>query len=200
VSSQQSDQKCPAMQMLDHGNQFKLVLVVAPPGSGKSRLIRQWARHRAKSFPWPPLWIIAGHNTKNLADFLNKLSKDITSWDKNSEAHAEVQKILFSEKIAFRPDNPDAIQELPHQLENIVNQLLNRLMRVPGDRFIIILNYHNFHDPGIHHVIGYLIEYLPPNIHVIISSQDHPALPIPRFRARRELLEIDPDDLNCVSK
>jgi ATP/maltotriose-dependent transcriptional regulator MalT len=41
----------------------------------------------------------------------------------------------------------------------------------------------------------YIIDYLPPNFHLIISSQDNPSPQIARLRARRELLEIDPQDL-----
>lgn len=198
MSTQQPDQNCPALRMLDHGNQYKLVLIVAPPGAGKNRLIRQWAQHGAKHCLASPLWIIVDDKTRNLPDFLNKLSSEITRWDQNIEAEAEFQSALLLERNEYSPNDAEVIQGLSHQIENLVNQLLNRLMQLPGDRFIIILNYHNFLDPRIHPVIGYLIEYFPPNMHMIISSQDHPPLPIPRFRARRELLEIDPDDLNTV--
>ena len=177
--------------MLDHGNQYKLVLLVAPVGTGKNRLIQQWAQQRSKPFSGSLLWIAADKKTMNLPDFLKELSNEITRWDKNIEAHAEVQEALQMKQIDDHPIDPGAIQEFPHQLENLVNQQLNRLMQLPGDRFIIILNYHKFDDPRIHPVIGYLIDYLPPNIHMIISSEDHPSLPIPRYRARRELLEID---------
>lgn len=186
--------------MLNHGNQYKLVLLVAPPGAGKTRLINQWSQQKEKIFCCPPLRIVVDNKTKKLSDFLKKLSNGITMWDQNSEANVEAHRGLHMEQIDYGPNDPDAIQGVSDQLENILNQFLNRLMHLPGDRFIIIENYHNFHDPMIHTVIAYLIDFLPPNIHMIISSQDQPALPIPRLRARRELIEIEPEDMKSVSK
>ena len=184
--------------MLDHGNQYKLVLIVAPPGAGKNRLIRQWAQHGAMHCLASPLWLIVDHKTRNLPDFLNKLSSEITRWDQNIEAEAEFQRAFLLEHNEYSPNDAEVIQGLSHPIENLVNQLLNRLMQLPGERFIIILNYHKFLDPRIHPVIGYLIEYFPPNMHMIISSQDHPPLPIARFRARRETKRTAPSPTACL--
>jgi LuxR family maltose regulon positive regulatory protein len=200
VSSQQSDQICPALEMLDRGNQYKLVLLTAPSGAGKARLIRQWSKQNEKTFCCPPLWIVVDNKTKQLSGFLEKLANGITMWDQNFEANAEAYRGLYMQQSDSGANEPNAVQGVSEQLENILIQLLNRLMHLPGDRFIIIENYHTFHDPMIHTVIGYLIDFLPPNMHLIITSQDQPALPIPRLRARRELIEIQPEDLKSVPK
>lgn len=121
-------------------------------------------------------------------------------WDQNTAGKVGAHRDLQLEQSDFAPHDPDSVKGVSDQLENILNQLLNRLMQLPGDRFIIIENYHNFHDPMIHTVIGYLIDFLPPNIHMIITSQDQPALPIPRLRVRRELIEIEPEDMKIISK
>ena len=186
--------------MLDHGNQYKLVLLVAPPGTGKASLIHQWSQQNENTLCCPPLWIIVDNKTKQLPGLLKKLSNGITMWDQNITGNAEAYRDLHMQQSDYAPNDPDAIQGVTDKLENILNQLLNRLMQFPGDRFIIIENYHSFHDPMIHTVIGYLIDYLPPNIHLIITSQDQPALPIPRLRARRELIEIQPEDMKSISK
>jgi LuxR family maltose regulon positive regulatory protein len=200
VSSQQPEQNCPALEMLDHGNRCKLVLLVAPAGAGKTRLIRQWSQQNEETLCWSLLWIVVENKTRNLSGFLKKLSNGITMWDQNIEANAEVSVEIQKEQIEFAPHDPEDIPDVSPHLETILNQLLNRLMHLPRDRFIIILNYQNFHDPRIHSVIGYLLDFLPQNIHMIISSEEQPALPIPRLRARRELIEIDPDDMKSGSK
>jgi hypothetical protein len=46
-------------------------------------------------------------------------------------------------------------------------------------------------------MVAFLIDYLLPNFHLIITSQVYPPLQIPRLRTRRELLEIGPEDLHC---
>lgn len=189
----------PVQVMLDHGNQFKVVLIIAPAGAGKHRLIQQWVQKLLEQSVPSPLWIYAANGTMNLLDFLTMLIHQLTSWDQYFGSLLEGQKPYLTDQPGYDPINPRTNREIYPRLENLLNQMLNRLMQFQEDRYIIILNYHKFRDPEIHLVIGYLIDFLPQNIHLIISSQEPPALQIPRLRARRELLEIGPEDLKYVS-
>lgn len=195
MSTPQSDQFCPAQELLDHGNQYKLILIVASSGTGKIRLIQQWVQKWEKTSQSLPIWIFIDSRTNNFSEFLNKLTSEFIKWDPIFEAH--VDEFMASVKGQFENDSPDSevILGVQPQIENFVNQLLNGMMQLTGDRFIIILNYDLIRDQRIHSMIEYLIDYLPPNIHLIISSQDYPPLQIPRLRARRELLEIGSDDI-----
>ncbi len=85
--------------------------------------------------------------------------------------------------------------ELSPTIEAVLVELINGLIHLSGDRFIILENYHRIQDEEIHRMIAYLIDYLPPNFHLIITSQVSPPLQIPRLRVRRELLEIGPENL-----
>ena len=80
-------------------------------------------------------------------------------------------------------------------IETVLTGLINGLIHLDGDRFLILVNYHIIHDSGIHGMVAYLIDYLPPNFHLIIASQVKPRLQIPRLRVRRELLEINSQDM-----
>jgi LuxR family maltose regulon positive regulatory protein len=73
--------------------------------------------------------------------------------------------------------------------------LINTLIPLEGDRFLILDNYQFIHEPNVHGMVAYLIDYLPPNFHLIIASQVKPPLQIPRLRVRKELLEINPEDM-----
>ncbi len=59
---------------------------------------------------------------------------------------------------------------------------------------MIFDNYQIIREPKIHGIVANLIDYLPPNFHLIIASKNKPPLQIPRLRVRRELLEIDLKD------
>jgi LuxR family maltose regulon positive regulatory protein len=196
VSTQPSNQVCPAQSLLDHGNQYKVVLLVAPSGAGKQRLIQRWLEQSAVS----PVWISVDHQDTNLQDFLGMFFVELTRWDQNFAGLVEGRAGSSADQNGYHPTDPGTMQGMQPGLENLLIQTLNCLMELPDDRHIIIHNYHNLRDPGIHPVISYLIDYLPPNIHLIISSQELPALQIPRLRARRELLEIGPGDLDCAGK
>ena len=121
---------------------------------------------------------------------------ELTRWDQKFKTLRDDLVETSADLPGFHPADPQSIHDVPPGLENILNQILNRLMQFTDHRYINILNYHNIRDPRIHPVIAYLIDYMPPGIHLIITSQEQPALQIPRLRARRELLEIGPQDLD----
>lgn len=199
MSTPSSNQIHPAQAMLDHGNLCKVILIVGPPGAGKERLIQKWGQQLDEQSVPSPLWISGANETTELLDFLNMLFTELTRWDQCFESLLEVLEPSHVDQPGYDPTDPGTSREIHPRLENLLNQMLNRLMQFPEDRYIIIMNYHNFRDPRIHPVISYLIDFLPPKIHLIISSQELPALQIPRLRARRELLEIGPEDLEYVS-
>jgi LuxR family maltose regulon positive regulatory protein len=52
----------------------------------------------------------------------------------------------------------------------------------------------------IHHGIRLLIDYQPPQMHLLIASREEPPLQIARLRARRQLVEIGPDIFEYLSQ
>ena len=43
--------------------------------------------------------------------------------------------------------------------------------------------------------MAFLLEHLPPQIHLVLASRAHPALPLARLRGRGELVEVRAADL-----
>jgi LuxR family maltose regulon positive regulatory protein len=43
--------------------------------------------------------------------------------------------------------------------------------------------------------LTYLLDHFPPSLHLIITTREDPALPLPRYRARGQLLELREADL-----
>ena len=56
-------------------------------------------------------------------------------------------------------------------------------------------DYHVINAPGVHEGMAYLLDHLPPQIHLVIASRADPALPLARLRARGQLVEIRAADL-----
>ena len=44
-------------------------------------------------------------------------------------------------------------------------------------------------------MVAFLLEQLPPALHLVIASREDPPLPLPRLRARRQLVEVRTADL-----
>jgi LuxR family maltose regulon positive regulatory protein len=48
--------------------------------------------------------------------------------------------------------------------------------------------------------MAFLLERLPPQIHLVIATRADPALPLARLRARAELVEVRADDLRFTAE
>ena len=56
-------------------------------------------------------------------------------------------------------------------------------------------DYHVIDSPEVHSGMEFLLDHLPTRLHVVIASRADPALPLPRLRARGELVEVRAADL-----
>ena len=69
---------------------------------------------------------------------------------------------------------------------------------IAGDEHEIVLvldDYHVIDAQPIHEAIAFLLEHLPPHLHLVIASRADPPLPLARLRARGELTELRAADL-----
>ena len=83
----------------------------------------------------------------------------------------------------------------PPPIETILATLLNELSAVPNDVVLVLDDYHVIDAHDIHDGMAFLLEHLPPQIHLVITTRADPALPLARLRARGELVEIRAADL-----
>ncbi len=196
MASQRSHQQYTALQKLQLAGGYRLVLIVAPSGAGKTDLLQQWCRMVLATTLIPPLYfdLKSQHNRPKL--FLGGLLSELGIWDHHIPnliiLAPEIVKVAPSGNIATSKSYTD----LSPAFEGVIIELVNTLIPLEGDRFLILDNYQIIHEPDIHGMVAYLIDYLPPNFHLIITSQVNPPLQIPRLRVRRELLEIGPEDMH----
>ena len=82
-------------------------------------------------------------------------------------------------------------------MRSVLQTLLNRLA-AQHEQFILILDdYHLITEQAIHTSLTYLLEHLPPQLHLILATRADPPLPISLLRARGHLLELRTDELRC---
>jgi LuxR family maltose regulon positive regulatory protein len=88
----------------------------------------------------------------------------------------------------FRTPQPIPNDTVPTIL---INDLTNH-----GRSLVLVLDdYHVIQTPSIHAGLQFLLEHLPPNFHIILSTRTDPPWPLSRFRARNQLIEIRAQDL-----
>jgi len=100
-----------------------------------------------------------------------------------------------SEKLLSQLDQPQ-----PVEVENILTALINSLLEYTtrlglNHLFLVLDDYHVIVNDVIHKAITLMLEYMPPQMHLIITSRFDPPLPLHRWRAKNQVLEIRAADL-----
>jgi LuxR family transcriptional regulator, maltose regulon positive regulatory protein len=86
----------------------------------------------------------------------------------------------------------------PQPLNAILTALTNAFVAgAPEGRPVVLAldDYHVITTPAIHDGLVFLIDHLPPELQLVITSRIDPPLPLTRWRARGELAELRASDL-----
>lgn len=83
----------------------------------------------------------------------------------------------------------------PYPIESVLTALINDLTGFRKDFTVVLDDYHLIAAEPIHAGIAFLLDHLPPKMHLIISTRVDPPLPLAHFRGKGTLLEIRADDL-----
>src|SRR5215210_1489617 len=164
-------------EKLEEGLGCRLTLVSAPAGFGKSTLLGAW---------------ISDHSVGRPVAWLSLDSAD------NDPARFWRYFIVAVDRL--HPGAGDASLELlgspqAPPIEATLTTLLNELAYLPSDAVLVLDDYHLIESGAIHEALAFLIDHLPPQMHLIISTRADPSLPLSRLRARGQLNELRADDL-----
>ena len=164
-------------ERLSHGAESALTLVSAPAGFGKTTLLAEWlaaAPADGRSVAW--LWLDQRDNDTALF------------WT----------YLVAALKTAAPGEGASALSLLqPPQPPNEAGlvTLLNDLDAISNDVVLVLDDYHVIDARDVQGGMAFLLEHLPPQIHLMIGSRTDPALPLARLRGRGELVEIRAADL-----
>jgi LuxR family maltose regulon positive regulatory protein len=169
------------VERLTRALEAKLTLVSAPPGFGKTTLVAEWLAETHVDAAW--LSLDPGDNRQ-------------TFWSYLVAALQTVQPGIGESTAALlQSPQPPPIESLLATLLNEVTALNTR----PGDLVLVLDDYHVIDDGAIHAGIAFLLDHLPPKLHVVVVSRADPPLPLARLRVRGQLVEIRAIDLRFSS-
>ncbi|HLY26181.1 MAG TPA: LuxR C-terminal-related transcriptional regulator, partial [Aggregatilineales bacterium] len=83
----------------------------------------------------------------------------------------------------------------PPPTESILTALLNDIATAPDDFALVLDDYHVVESERVDSALTFLIEHLPPQMHVVIATREDPHLPLAQLRARGQLTELRAADL-----
>ncbi|MHB8958779.1 MAG: MalT transcriptional regulator family protein [Candidatus Limnocylindrales bacterium] len=66
---------------------------------------------------------------------------------------------------------------------------------MPSDAVLVLDDYHVLDARPVDDALAFLVEHLPPQLHLVIATREDPALPLARLRARGQLTELRGADL-----
>ncbi len=155
---------------------FRLLLVSAPAGYGKTTLLSAWAREQ------PAAWLSLDEGDNDPARFT-----------------AHLIAALQTREPSVGQDVLDALRALqPPPLESLYVALVNQLDAVASPLALVLDDYHLITSLPIHQAMTFLLDHLPGQMRVVIATRSDPLLPLARLRGRGHLLELRQDDLRLT--
>ena len=174
----------PRPQLLERLNQglklgHKLTLISAPAGFGKTTLAGEWVTGLER----PAAWLSLDEGDNDPTRFLTYL---VTA----------LQTVNLSkfEGILAMIQSP---QPLPP--ESILTALLNEISTAPDAFVLVIDDYHLIDAAPVNDALTFLLDHLPPQMHLVIATREDPLLPLARLRVRGHLTELRAADLRFSS-
>jgi len=163
------------LERLDASLHQRLTLVCAPAGYGKTTLLCQWIYRLSR----PVGWVSLDRNDNDLAQFLRYFLAAIQNVDPLVGTQTHEMSLVTQ----------------PQPAKAFWMPLVNDVAASEKDFVIILDDYHEVEDRAVHEALGYLIEHMPDNMHLILAARADPPLPLPRLRARGQLTELRLNDL-----
>ncbi len=153
----------------------KLILASAPAGFGKTTLISEWVANCGQ----PVAWLSLDENDHDPVRFLTYLIRALQT--------------ISPHLGAGIMDTLQSSQSLP--MEAVLTSLLNEIAALPHAFILVLDDYHMLDSRPIDQAFSFFVDHLPPQMHLVITTREDPALPIPRLRARNQMIELRAADL-----
>ncbi|MFZ1411410.1 MAG: AAA family ATPase, partial [Micropruina sp.] len=170
------------LELLRPDSAPKLTLLSAPPGFGKTTLLAEWVR-TATEASGRVAWL-----TLDAAD-----NDAGTFWPYVVASLATAVPGLGAARDEFA-----AAGQAP--TAQAITTLLNELAEASEDVWLVLDDYHLIENRDLQDGVRFLLEHLPPSVHALISTRMDPDLPLSRWRARGELVEIRAADLRFTGE
>ena len=152
-----------------------LTLVSAPAGYGKTTLVSRWLGETNVPSAWVSLDEGDNDPIRFLEYFITALHKIVPS----------IQLDLLG-----------VLQEMqPAPFEALVNIIINEIAERAAPLVLVLDDFHTIHAQPVLGIITYLLDHMPPQLHLVLLTRTDPPLLLSRLRVRSQLVDIRADQL-----
>ena len=160
---------------LDAALDRRLTLIAAPAGFGKTTLLSEWIPQT----PHCVTWLSLDEGDNDPTRFWSYLIASL------QQVHPDLGRGALT--LLQSPQAPP--------ITSILTALINDITAFPDAFSAVLDDYHVIDTQPIHEALAYLIDHLPENLHLVISTRVDPPLQLARLRAHDQLAGLRANDL-----
>ncbi len=159
----------------DRAIKHKVTLVIAPAGYGKTTAVLEWLENSVL----PTAWLSIDKEDNNPMVFWNYVCAAL---DAIQPGIIRDTNYIFSSQTF-----------LNSHLQ--INIIIDHLAQMQSDFIMVLDDMHLITEPSILKGLSFLIDYLPPRMHLIIVGRNEPAMELCNLGIKSQLLKISEKDL-----
>jgi LuxR family maltose regulon positive regulatory protein len=163
------------IERLNEGLLRKLTLISAPAGFGKTTLVSEWLAGCGR----PTAWLSLDEADNDVTRLLTYIVAALQGIAANIGINV-LSAIQFPQ---------------PPPVESILTALLNEMSAIPVNFVLVLDDYHVFGAQPVDEALTFLLNNLPPQMHLVIITREDPQLPLARLRVPDQLVELRAADL-----
>jgi LuxR family maltose regulon positive regulatory protein len=167
-------------ERIHRGVEGPLTLLAAPAGFGKTQLLIEWT----KETRLPIAWLTLDSEDNDLNRFFRYLIGALQT----------LEAKLGEEVLDFTQSSTGG------GLEVGLTLLINEISVLPKEMALVLDDFQVLENPAALQAIGFLLKYLPPNLHLVIASRSEPELDLAFLRAKGRVVELGADELRFTGE
>ncbi len=160
---------------MNSGLPLRLTLVSAPAGFGKTTLVSEWAVASDRPIAWLSLDEADGDIRRFLVYLVSALQTVVPN---------------LGGGILSGLQSPE-----PPPTDLVLADLVNEIAQFPEEVSLVLDDYHLVDSRPVDTALTFLLDHLPPQMHLVVATREDPQLPLARYRSRGQLAELREADL-----
>jgi LuxR family maltose regulon positive regulatory protein len=148
-----------------------ITFVTAPAGYGKSTLVSQWLRQEQVPFIWMAL-------------------------DNSDDDPVWFWQVVFT---AISKVLPQAGSSTVHPIRPSLSELIDIFQQIDRPHYLVLEDFHHIRNKTIQGDIAFLLEHLPQQLRIVLTSRTQAPFKVGRWRAKGSYVDLDADDLRFTT-